>query len=329
LPPGVPAGAFGPRLRAILSVLAGGYRMGKRPIQQLTFDLLGLTISTGAIRGLERRAADVLEAPVAELRNHVRDAGSAHVDETSWRQARRKAWLWGVVTRLATVFTIADSRGADVAKDLLGTDRKKVVVSDRFKGYGWIKRRQFCWAHLNRDFQAMADRKGEAAEVGRLLLGHSERLFDWWRRVQDGTMARSTFRSKVDAMRFSFRDDLRRGLASGCAKTAGTSPGTAGRRAPPVDVRASRGDRADQQRRRAGAAARVDLPQTQRRDRRRGRKPIRRADALGGGDLPPTKRQRVGLPDPLLPGRPRRPPHPFAPPRHLRRSSRLKHQTGP
>jgi transposase len=35
-------------------------------------------------------------------------------------------------------------------------------------------------------------------------------------------MARSTFRSKVDAMRFSFRDDLRRGLESGCAKTAGT-----------------------------------------------------------------------------------------------------------
>ena len=41
LPPGVPTGAFGPRLRAILSVLAGGYRLGKRPIRQLAFDLLG------------------------------------------------------------------------------------------------------------------------------------------------------------------------------------------------------------------------------------------------------------------------------------------------
>ena len=47
LPPGVPTGAFGPRLRAILSVLAGGYRLGKRPIRQLAFDLLGLTISVG------------------------------------------------------------------------------------------------------------------------------------------------------------------------------------------------------------------------------------------------------------------------------------------
>ena len=29
----------------------------------------------------------------------------------------------------------------------------------------------------------MIDRGGESAEVGRLLMGHSERLFDWWHRV--------------------------------------------------------------------------------------------------------------------------------------------------
>jgi transposase len=76
--------------------------------------------------------------------------------------------------------------------------------------------------HLNRDFQAMVDRGGESAEVGRRLLAHSERLFDWWHRVRDGTMARATFRTKVAIMRFSFRDDLRRGVACGCAKTAAT-----------------------------------------------------------------------------------------------------------
>ena len=222
LPPGVPTGAFGPRLRAILSVLAGAYRLGKRPIRQLVFDLLGLSISLGMIARLERQGATELEAPVAELRQHVRDADSAHIDETSWKQGRAKAWLWAAVTRMVTVFAIATSRGADVAKDLLGSDRRKVVISDRFRSYSWIKRRQFCWAHLNRDFQAMIDRGGESAEVGRRLLGHSEQLFDWWHRVRDGTMARATFRSKVDILRFSFRDDLRRGRDCGCAKTAGT-----------------------------------------------------------------------------------------------------------
>ena len=222
LPPGVPKGSFGPRLRAILSVLAGGYRLGKRPIRRLASDLLGLTISVGMIARLERQAAAELEAPVEELRDHVRQAAVAHIDETSWWQGRDKMWLWAAVTRLVTVFTIAPSRGADVAKGILGTETGKVVISDRLKSYSWIKRRQFCWAHLNRDFQAMVDRGGESAEVGRLLMGHSERLFDWWHRVRDGTMARGTLQSRVAMIRFSLREDLRRGVASGCSKTAGT-----------------------------------------------------------------------------------------------------------
>ena len=222
LPAGVPAGAFGPRLRAILSVLAGAYRLGKRPIRQLALDLLGLSISAGAICRLERHAAAELEAPVEELRRHVRTAASAHIDETSWWQGRGKIWLWAAVTKAATVFTIAESRGADVARRMLGTEARKLVISDRFESYSWIKRRRYCWAHIDRDLQAMIDRGGEAAEVGRRLLGHSERLFGWWHRVRDGTMARATLRCDVAFMRFSFRADLRRGVECGCARTAGT-----------------------------------------------------------------------------------------------------------
>ena len=133
LPPGGPKGAFGPRLRAILTVLVGGYRLGKRPVRQLVFDLLGLTISTGMICRLERQAADELAAPVEELREYVRDAAVAHIDETSWWQGLDKMWLRAAVTRRVTVFTIAPTRGADVARDILGTETQKVVISDRLK----------------------------------------------------------------------------------------------------------------------------------------------------------------------------------------------------
>jgi transposase len=222
LPPGVPRGAFGPRLRAILSLLAGSFRLGKRPIRRLASDLLGLTISIGMIARLERQGAAELDAPVEELRAHVKAADSAHIDETSWRQGRARVWLWTAVTAMATVFTIAPSRGAAVAREILGAAAAKVVISDRLKSYDWIRRRQFCWAHLRRDFQAMIDRGGESAEVGRRLLGHSDRLLAWWYKVRDGTMARNTLRSHVATMRFLFRDDLRRGVDCGCAKTAGT-----------------------------------------------------------------------------------------------------------
>jgi transposase len=68
----------------------------------------------------------------------------------------------------------------------------------------------------------MIDRGGEAAEVGQRLLGHSDALFEWWHRVRDGTLARSTFRSYVATMRPFMREDLEQGAACSCSKTAGT-----------------------------------------------------------------------------------------------------------
>lgn len=83
LPPGVPSGPFGPRLRAILALFAGSYRLAKRPIQQLVSDLFGLDVSLGMISKLERRAAETLEPVVAEVAAAIVAAPSAHIDETS------------------------------------------------------------------------------------------------------------------------------------------------------------------------------------------------------------------------------------------------------
>lgn len=93
LPAGVPAGPFGPRLRAILAMLAGSYRLAKRPIQQLASDLFGLNVSLGMISKLERRSAERLGPVVAEVTVAIVAAPSAHIDETSWSEANEKAWL--------------------------------------------------------------------------------------------------------------------------------------------------------------------------------------------------------------------------------------------
>ena len=108
-------GPLGPRLRAILAMFAGSYRLAKRPIQQLASDLFGLDISLGMISKLERRAADTLGPVVADVAAAIVAAPSAHIDETLWAEANEKAWLWVGQTDDLTVFTIADNRGADVA----------------------------------------------------------------------------------------------------------------------------------------------------------------------------------------------------------------------
>lgn len=224
LPDGVPRTAFGPRLHAVLSVLTGAYRLSKRQVAQLCSDLLGLTISIGMIAKLERATAEVLEQPVAGLAEAVKAAEAANIDETGWRESGCKAWLWVVVTSLGIVFHIVRSRAGAVAKDLLGEEPRPVVISDRFPGYEWIElgSRQVCWAHLRRDFQAMIDRNGDGAEVGRQLLWQSDKLFESWHKVRDGTIRRSTFLQYMNWLRPMVRSSLERGSRCACEKTAAT-----------------------------------------------------------------------------------------------------------
>jgi transposase len=224
LPDGVPGTAFGPRLHAVLGVLAGAYRLSKRQVAQLCSDLLGLTISVGMIAKLERITADVLEHPVAELAEQVKAAEAVNIDETGWRESGRKAWLWVVVTAVGIVFRIARSRAGAVAADLLGEEPKPIVISDRFPGYEWIglQSRQVCWAHLRRDFQAMIDRGGDGAEVGRQLLWQSNKLFEYWHKIRDGTIRRSTFLQTVAWLRPMVRLSLEHGSRCACTKTAAT-----------------------------------------------------------------------------------------------------------
>lgn len=222
LPPGVPRGSFGPRLAALVAVLSGAYRLGKRPLQQLLLDLCGLTISLGMICKIQRRAADMLEGVWNDLRQYVRTQ-NVNIDETSWIESRRRAWLWAVVTPLAVVYRIARSRGKDVVRELLGDDYRRVATCDRWCAYRWLKYIQWCWSHLRRDFQAMIDRDGKGRKIGEELLTASDLLFHWRHRVRDGTLSLATLqRYIVDQLRPAMRRLLQQGVRCGCAKTQAT-----------------------------------------------------------------------------------------------------------
>ena len=171
------------------------------------------------IAKLERITADVLEAPVEELAEAVKTAEAANIDETSWWQGRDKAWLWVVVTRLGIVFRspapgAARSPGTCSARS---PSRSSSATGSRATS-GSSESRQVCWAHLRRDFQAMIDRGGDGAEVGRRLLGQSDELFEWWHQVRDGTMPRSTFLQTVAWLRPMVRASLERGSACACPR---------------------------------------------------------------------------------------------------------------
>ena len=222
LPGDVPRGAFGPRLQAWAGLLSGAYRLSKRQVQRLFADLLGLSISTGMIAKLQRQAGEVLAGPMAEIVGAVRRADAVHVDETGWREAGKKAWLWVGVTAGATAFGVHRSRGHDALEALLGEDpgRGRVIISDRFPTYTRLPNRQLCWAHLRRDFQAMIDRASGGESVGRRLLDQSRWVFTWWVRRVAGSIARPTLRSYASGLRGVVGHLLREGAACDCPWTA-------------------------------------------------------------------------------------------------------------
>ncbi len=224
LPTGVTARSFGPRVQATVSVLSGKYRMTKRSIEELMADLLGVSIALGSVSNLEQATSEALKEPVEEAKDYIAEQPLANVDETGWREANDKAWLWVAVTGWVTVFVIRLSRGGKVVQELLGEDFAGIVGSDRWSAYNWLDvlQRQLCWAHLVRDFQAFVGRGGQSAEIGQELLVEAELMFQWWHRVRDGTLTRADFQMKMQEVQTRVGDLLRKGVTCDHTKTAGT-----------------------------------------------------------------------------------------------------------
>ncbi|WP_197909548.1 IS66 family transposase [Gemmata massiliana] len=223
--PALPAevrGGYGPRVQAMCALLSGAYRVGKRGVARLCGDLFGVPISPAAVCGLQRKTAAALEPVVREAHAYV-VGKAANVDETGWREGRKRGWLWVAVTASVTVFLVRLSRARAVLADLIPGELG-VLTTDRYSAYAHlpVDQRQVCWAHLRRDFQAMIDRKNDGSVVGEDLLTYADILLSQWKRVRDGTLTRRGFRqSYLGWLRAGMRDFFRRGIESACAATAG------------------------------------------------------------------------------------------------------------
>jgi transposase len=223
LPKGVPKGNFGPRLTSLVSLLTGVYRLSKRNVQQMCQDLWGVPISLGQVWRLQDKTRQALEPVIEEAREYVRTQ-PANVDETHWKEDKRRCWLWVAATAKVVVYLIRARRSSQVLWEVLGKSYDKVVTSDRAKAYDTLPlaKRQLCWAHLLRDFQAMIDRGGAGAATGESLLFLGQRMLAAWAKVREGHRSRRWFKGLVEDFRHDVKVALEQGASCGCAKTAAT-----------------------------------------------------------------------------------------------------------
>jgi transposase len=223
LPPGVPTSPFGPRLQALVAVLSGAYRLSKRAIDELVEDAFGVPIALGSVSNVEQATSEAIAAPVEEIARALPKEPIIHMDETGWFEQSKRAWLWIAVSTRMALFAIRHSRGAKVAKELLGKAFPGILITDRWSAYEWVDvhQRQLCWAHLLRQFLGFQSYDAEATAIGRSLELLTEAMFHLWHRVRDGTMTRKDFQKRMERLRTHVVARLREGAECSSRAVAG------------------------------------------------------------------------------------------------------------
>lgn len=214
IPPEIREHVVGPRMSATLSYLSGVMHASKRNVEEFVEVVCGVPISLGTVSNLEQEMSAALAPAHAEAQEAVQEAAVKNVDETGWKKAGQRRWLWGAATSLVACFIIAPTRGAAGLAALLGKI-KGIICSDRWSVYGQLKlgTRQLCWAHLKRDFQKLVDRGGDAQEVGQAGLDAVDVIFDLWHGFRGGGLSRGQLQRNIALV----RQTLREWLESGCA----------------------------------------------------------------------------------------------------------------
>ena len=220
LPPGVPEGQSGPRLVAFVTLLMAYFRQSKRRVGLFCETVLNTPCSPGLTVKLQNQATAALAPCYNELAQALPEASVANLDETGSKQGPDKSWIWVAVTNTFTLFAVRLTRSAEVARELLGETFRGTITTDRFGAYNGYPRRQVCWAHLLRDFQALIDADGSGKRIGLRLMEVARKLFHHWQRYRDGTVARETMRRHVRQLYYPLWEILEDGQRSRHAPTA-------------------------------------------------------------------------------------------------------------
>jgi transposase len=228
LPAEVEASRYGPRLSGLVGLLGSAFPLSVSKTQALLQQLVGVTISRGAIAAIRKRLSAALAQPMTEALQVARQQPVVYMDETGaptgnadgGNPTGKRGWQWVMVTPLVTVFLQGLSRSAAAAMELLGHGFGGIVVSDRFSAYNHLpnQQRQLCWAHLIRDLVAIAERAGASTEVGADLLKLQQQLFGQWHHYNDGTIDWSTLQQSCQPIRQRFVATLQRVVELGCQR---------------------------------------------------------------------------------------------------------------
>jgi transposase len=154
-----------------VTVLLDKY-LSYRPTYRLLADLRtqGLDLALGTITDGLQRLAPLFEPVYEALAARSRQQPLWHGDETRWLvfatvegKVGFRWYLWVFHAAEVVVFVLAQGRAHEVPEEYLGPEATGIMVGDRYKAYQAMAQVKqglivlaFCWAHVRRDFVAVA-----------------------------------------------------------------------------------------------------------------------------------------------------------------------------
>jgi transposase len=148
----------GPRAVALAVWASKGLGLPAAKVARL-LGQLGLKVTPGGVVQALHRAGRRATPTWKALVGGIRASPVVAPDEAGWRVAGHRAWLWAFAGRGVVVYHIAQGRGFEDAKAVLGGDYAGALERD-----GWAPYRQFtmashqtCLAHLLRRCRELLD----------------------------------------------------------------------------------------------------------------------------------------------------------------------------
>lgn len=212
-------GLVGAGLTAMIGYLKGGCHTSYTTIQSFLSDVMGSPLSTGMLAKVVQKVSDALELPYRELLKALREQETLNIDETGHPENGQSLWNWVFRAPSFTLFTIEESRSAQVLKDVLGTECEAILGSDYYSSYrAYMKQApvmvQFCLAHLIREARFIAQSQNK------VIANYGQRVLDGLKSIfkiihQREKIPPDTFRRRLERERDRFLQMARRTQAGG------------------------------------------------------------------------------------------------------------------
>src|SRR5262245_16332403 len=193
LPEDFPTHGIAPGLAALMAYLVGACGLSKRRVEEVVETVFEVPVALGTVAKLEQEMSAALEPAHQEALAAVQQAPVKHLDETGWKKAGRKRWLWVAATSTVVVFLIHRLRNAAVVLLLVGRTLQGILCSDRWRAYDGLPllQRQICWAHLKRNWEKLRERGGAAQRIADACLTIKDKVFEQWHLFRGGGLSRS------------------------------------------------------------------------------------------------------------------------------------------